>query len=146
MFIQLKNNIKNSKSLIDVYLQKRFDLIPNLLEITKGYAKHEEELLQNIAILRNSYKENKDEKSMQQLNSEFSTLLGIIEAHPELKSSGLFLKMQKSLKKIESELEAARRIYNLDVTKYNTKIHIFPLNILAKTFKFTDENLFTFKD
>lgn len=145
MFIHLKNNIKNSKALIDVYLQKRFDLIPNLLEVTKGYAKHEKELLENITLLRNSYKTNKDEDSMQQLNNEYITLMGIIETYPELKSSELFLKLQKSLTKIESELEAARRIYNVSVTKYNTRIKTFPLNLMAKELKFKEEKLFTFE-
>lgn len=146
MFIHLKNNIKNSKALIDVYLQKRFDLIPNLLEVTKGYARHEKELLENITMLRNSYKTNKDEDSMQQLNSEYTALMGIIETYPELKSSELFLKTQKSLAKIESELEAARRMYNLDVTKYNTRINTFPFNFFAKDFKLKEEKLFTFED
>lgn len=144
MFVKLKSDINNSKALIDVYLQKRFDLIPNLVEVTKGYAQHEKDLLENIAMLRNSYKENKDESSMKQLNNEYFTLMGIVEDHPELKSSELFLGLQKTILKVENELEAARRIYNVDVTKYNTRLKTFPLSIVAKEFKFKEEKLFTF--
>lgn len=146
MFVKLKNDIKNSKALIDVYLQKRFDLIPNLVEVTKEYTKQEKELLENIAMLRSSYKLNKDESSIRQLNNEYFTLMGIVEDHPELKSSELFLRLQKSIIKIESELEAARRIYNVSVTKYNTRIKTFPLSLMAKELKFKEEKLFTFED
>lgn len=145
MFVKLKSDINNSKALIDVYLQKRFDLIPNLVEVTKEYTKHEKELLENIALLRNSYKANKDENSIKQLNNEYYTLIGIVEDHPELKSSELFLRLQKSIIKIEGELEVARRIYNVSVTKYNTRIKTFPLNLMAKELKFKEEELFTFE-
>ena len=127
---------------IDVYLQQRFDLIPNLVEVTKGYIKHESELLQNIANLRSSYNKTKDYEAMQQLNNEYTNLMGVIEAHPELKASELFLKLQKALDKTESELQAARRIFNLDVTKYNTRINMFPFNMFAKMFGFKEETLF----
>lgn len=140
--INLKNTTKNSKALIEVYLQQRFDLIPNLVEVAKGYVKHESELLQNIANLRSSYNTTKDSNAMQQLNAEYNNLIGVIESHPELKASELFLKLQKALDKTESELQAARRIYNLDVTKYNTRISIFPLNLFAKMFGFKEEALF----
>lgn len=140
--IGLKNRVKNSRGLIDVYLQQRFDLIPNLVEVTKGYAKHESEILQTIAELRSSYNKTKDSVAMQKLNNEYNTLMGVIEAHPELKASELFLKLQKTLDKTESELQAARRIYNLDVTKYNTRINMFPFNMFAKMFGFKEETLF----
>lgn len=140
--ITLKNNVKNSKALIEVYLQQRFDLIPNLVEVTKGYVQHESEVLQNIAALRSSYSKTKDSEAMQQLNSQYTSLMGVIENHPELKSSELFLKIQKALDKTESELQAARRIYNMDVTKYNTRINMFPFNIFAKMFVFKEESLF----
>ncbi|MBO5179258.1 MAG: LemA family protein [Clostridia bacterium] len=140
--VSLKNNVKNSKSLIEVYLQQRFDLIPNLVEVAKGYVKHESEVLQNIANLRSSYNATKDSNAMQQLNAEYNNLIGVIEAHPDLKASELFLKLQKALDKTESELQAARRIYNIDVTKYNTRINMFPFNAFAKMFGFKEETLF----
>lgn len=140
--ITLKNNVKNSKSLIEVYLQQRFDLIPNLIEVTKGYVQHESELLQSIANLRTSYNKTKDSDAMNQLNTQYTNLLGVIEDNPELKASDLFLKLQKTLDKTESELQAARRIYNIDVTKYNTRINMFPFNLFAKMFGFKEETLF----
>lgn len=137
-----KNTVKNSKAVIDVYLQQRFDLIPNLVEVTRGYMQHEREVFERIAELRASYNANKDLKTGMNLNNEFANLLGVIEANPDLKSSDVFMKLQKTLDKVESQLQAARRIYNMDVTKYNTKLQIFPLNIVANLFKFKEETLF----
>lgn len=139
---ELKNNLKNSRSLVEVFLQKRFDLIPNLVEITKGYVKHEKELLEHITELRRSYTKTGNNDIIKDLNSSYMYLIGIIENYPELKSGELFLETQKSLVKIESELQAARRIYNLDVTTYNNKISIFPFNIFAKIIGFKEESLF----
>lgn len=143
MFIHLKNNIKNSKGLIDVYLQQRFDLIPNLVEVTSGYVKHEQESLERIALLRTSYNISKDFQTVENLTSEFNNMLGVVENNPDLKANETFLKLQKTLVKIESQLQAARRIYNLDVTKYNTKLGMVPFNYIAKLFKFTEEKLFS---
>ena len=137
-----KNTVKNSKAVIDVYLQQRFDLIPNLVEVTRGYMQHEREVFERIAELRASYNTNKDLKTGMSLNNEFTNLLGVVEANPDLKSSDVFMKLQKTLDKVESQLQAARRIYNMDVTKYNTKLQIFPLNIVANLFKFKEETLF----
>ena len=140
--VHLKNTIKNSKALIDVYLQQRFDLIPNLVEVTKGYMKHENDVLSRIASLRASYNANKDISTGMSLNNEYANILGIIESHPELKANENFLKLQKALDKVESQLQAARRIYNMDVTKYNTRITIVPFNIFAIIFGFKEEKLF----
>ena len=138
----LKNNIKKSKSGIDVYLQQRFDLIPNLIELTKGYMKYERETLEKITNLRSMYNTNKDMNSIKQLNQEYNTIMADIENYPELRAGEQFLKLQKTLIKVESQLQAARRIYNMDVTKYNIKISTFPNNIIAKMFKFEEEELF----
>jgi len=140
--IKLRNSAHRSRSAIDIYLQQRFDLIPNLIEVTKGYMNYEKETLEKITSLRTSYGKNKDTVSMQELNKEYISILGIIEDYPELKTSEQFLKLQKSLIKIESQLQAARRIYNNDVTKYNTKISIFPNNIVSKILGFKEMELF----
>jgi LemA protein len=141
--VGLKNNANNSKSVIDVYLQQRFDLIPNLIEATKGYMNYEKETLEKITYLRAIYKEKKDETAGNELNSAYNTIIATSENYPELKANEHFLNLQKSLVKIESQLQAARRIYNNDVTKYNTKIAIFPNNIMAKLLKFKPLNLFS---
>lgn len=143
---KLKNNIKKSKSGIDVYLQQRFDLIPNLIEVTKGYMNYERATLEKITNLRSMYNKNKDMNSINQLNFEYNTIMADIENYPELKAGEQFLKLQKTLIKVESQLQAARRIYNMDVTKYNIKISTFPNNIIAGLFNFKEEELFELGD
>lgn len=140
--VHLKNNVDKSASGIDVYLQQRFDLIPNLVEVTKTYANYEKDILEKIAKLRALYKENRDINASNELNIHFTNIMAVIENYPELKANEQFLKLQKSLVKVESQLQAARRIYNNDVTKYNTKISIFPNNIIANMFHFTQRDLF----
>ena len=140
--IQLKNNVDKSESGIDVYLQQRFDLIPNLVEVTKGYMNYESDLLEKIARLRTIYNENKDINASNELNNQYKTIMALVENYPDLKASDQFLKLQKSLVKIESQLQAARRIYNNDVTKYNTKISTFPNNLIANIFGFKERDLF----
>ena len=140
--IRLKNNVDKSESGIDVYLQQRFDLIPNLVEVTKGYMNYENDLLEKIAKLRTMYNQNRDINASNELNHQYKTLMAVVENYPELKASEQFSKLQKSLVKVESQLQAARRIYNNDVTKYNTKIATFPNNLIANLFGFKERDLF----
>ena len=140
--IKLKHNVDKSESAIDVYLQQRFDLIPNLVEITKTYMNYESDILEKIAKLRTAYNENKDINASNELNNQYKTIMAVVENYPDLKANEQFLKLQKSLVKIESQLQAARRIYNNDVTKYNTKISTFPNNLIANMFGFKERNLF----
>ncbi len=144
--VKLKKQMNNSYSVIDVYLQKRFDLIPNLVEVTKGYANYEKDILTKITEYRTSYNQNKDKDSLNKLNDEYNNLMLVIENYPDLKASEQFLKLQKSLIKVENELQAARRIYNTDTTKYNTKLNVFPSNIIAKLFGFKEGELFELED
>lgn len=144
--VKLKKQMNNSYSVIDVYLKKRFDLIPNLVEVTKGYANYEKDILTKITEYRTSYNQNKDKDSLNKLNDEYNNLMLVIENYPDLKASEQFLKLQKSLIKVENELQAARRIYNTDTTKYNTKLNVFPSNIIAKLFGFKEGELFELED
>lgn len=139
---KLKMKVKQSKSGIDVYLQQRFDLIPNLVQAVKGYMNYERETLQEIIELRTQYNETKDLKVSETLNNQLNNIIAVAENYPELKASEQFLNLQKNLSKIESQLQAARRIYNNDVTKYNTKINVVPYNIIAIIFGFEEEYLF----
>ena len=133
--VKLKNKVKQSKSGIDVYLNQRFDLIPNLVECVKGYANHEKSVIENITKLRTAYmKNNKNIKKAEELNNGINGILAIAEGYPELKASEQFLNLQKNLSKIESQLQAARRIYNNNVTKYNTTIETIPTNLIASIF------------
>ena len=146
MMVKLKKQMNNSYSVIDVYLQKRFDLIPNLVEVTKGYANYEKDILSKITKYRTSYNQNKDKESLNKLNDEYNNLMLVVENYPDLKASEQFLQLQKSLSKVESELQAARRIYNTDTTKYNTKLSVFPSNIIANIFGFKEGELFELED
>ena len=147
-FIRLRNKIKHSKSGIEVYLNQRFDLIPNLVECVKGYTKDEVQTLSKITNLRSQYNnaKNKDLKLGEELNNEFNNLLAVGESNPDLKASEQFLNLQRSLEKMESQLQAARRIYNGDVTLYNTTISTFPNNFFAGIFGFKEEDLFQIEE
>ncbi len=145
-FVVLKNKIKQSKSSIEVYLNQRFDLIPNLVECVKGYAKHEDIVYTKIAQMRSEFSNAKDLKVGSELNSEMKQIMAIGENNPDLKSSEQFVNLQKNITKMESQLQAARRIYNGDVTLYNTSISTFPSNIFASIFGFKKEDLFEIEE
>ena len=147
-FVSLNQRVKQAQGGIDVYLKKRFDLIPNLVETVKGYKDHEEKLLTDIAKLRTDYEARNDDdiKQSEELNNRFSRLLVMVEKYPELKASEQFLNLQKNLSKVESELQAARRIYNSEVTTFNTNRLKFPSNIIGKIFGFGEKTLFEIED
>lgn len=145
-FITLRNKLRQSKSTIEVYLNQRFDLIPNLVEVVKGYAKYEETVLSKIAELRQAYNADKDLDKASEINHECNKLFAVAENNPDLKGSEQFSNLQKSLSKIENNLQAARRLYNADVTLYNTTIDSFPSNIVASMFGFKQEKLFEIEE
>ena len=135
--IKSLKSVQQSASGIDVYLQQRFDLIPNLVEVTKGYMNYEKEVLEKISALRTLYNQNnKDIETINELNKQYHNIMLLVENYPSLKADQQFLKLQKTLIKIESQLQAARRIYNNDVTNFNTKISTFPNNLVAGFFNF----------
>ena len=142
----LHNKVKQSRSSIDVYLTQRFDLIPNLVECVKGYAKHEKELFVQITELRSAYNQSKDLKKGAELNNKFNDILLLEENYPDLKANENFLNLQRSLSKMESQLQAARRLYNSDVTIYNTDIETFPGNLFSTIFNFKKEELFEIEE
>ena len=141
-----RNSIKNAKSAIDVYLNQRFDLIPNLVECVKGYASHEKEVFEEITSLRATYNNDKSIKEAEKLNNKMNQVIAVAENYPELKASEHFLNLQRNLTKIESQLQAARRIYNMEVTSYNNKVETIPTNIIASIFGFKEEELFQIEE
>ena len=145
-FVELKNKIKQSKSTIDVYLNQRFDLIPNLTECVKGYMNHEYETLAKMSIMRIKYSKQPELKIGAEINNQFNRIMLVGENYPELKANKHFLYLQQSLVKMESQLQAARRVYNGDVTLYNTAISTFPAIIIAKLFGFKEEELFVIEE
>ena len=146
--VRMKNKVKQAKSGIDVYLNERFDLIPNLVECVKGYSKHEKEIFENIVKLRTQYMNNKKTnlKQAEELNNNINKIIAVAENYPELKASEQYLNLQRSLSKMESQLQAARRIYNNEATKYNTKIATVPSNIIAGLFGFKEADLFVIEE
>lgn len=126
--------VERSRSLVDIYLKKRFDLIPNLVETVKAYSKHESETLATVTKLRSSYDESGNVDDANKLNAYYNKCMALIEAYPDLKASEGYLNLQKELSKVESEIEASRRIYSNDIARYNTKVQSFPTNIFAMIF------------
>lgn len=141
-FILKIKKVKQAKSSIDVYLTQRFDLIPNLIECVKGYMQHEKETFIKISEMRVSYLNNKNLKEGEILNNEFNRIILNAEKYPELKANEHFMNLQKNLTKMEDQLQAARRIYNSEVTLYNTKVNVFPSNLIAVFFGFKEFELF----
>lgn len=123
---------------IDVQLKKRFDLIPNLVETVKGYAKHEEKIFTKVSELRSGMMQAKGPEELGQLEGELrgtlKTLFAVAENYPELKANTNFQQLQSSLETIEADLESARRYYNGTVRDLNTKIVVFPNNFIANFF------------
>lgn len=135
--VRLKNKVEEAWATIDVYLKKRYDLIPNLVETVKGYASHETATLEKVISARNiAGKAVAGEERIaaeNQLTSSLRTFLNVVsESYPELKANTNFLDLQNQLKNIEGELEGARRYYNGNVKAFNTKIELFPSSIVAK--------------
>jgi LemA protein len=135
---------------IDVQLKKRFDLIPNLVETVKGYAKQEKDVFERVTQLRSSMMSTQDPKELGRMEGEFrqtlKTLFAVSEAYPELKSNENFLSLQSSLQEIETELEGARRYYNGTVRDLNQMIVVFPTNFLAGFFNIKKREFFEIAD
>lgn len=138
--------VKDSFSNMDVYLKKRWDLIPNLITVVKSYAQHEKDVFTKISELRsiayNQIPENKKINLNQKLYSELNKIMVIVEAYPELKTNENFLKLNTQLIEIEDDIANSRKYYNAVVREYNTKIETFPNSIIAKIFNFQTEKMF----
>ena len=144
--VQLRNKVKNAFAQIDAQLQRRFDLIPNLVETVKGYAGHEKEVLENVTASRSGYMNaTSNEQKMEmnnQLTSTLKTLFAVAENYPDLKANTNFMSLQEELSETEDKIVYASQFYNDAVTIYNNKIQMFPGNIIAGIFGFKEEALF----
>lgn len=136
-----KNSVLEAKSGIDIALLKRFDLITDLVEVTKGYSKYEENVLTKLVQLRNQV-ENNPEFANDGLNGIIKNLNMTIEAYPDLQASAQYLNLQKILTNVEEHLQAARRLYNSNVTAYNNSCEQFPSSLVASNHKFERLSLF----
>lgn len=144
--VQSRLKAKNAWSQIDVQLQRRFDLIPNLVEAVKGYMAHEEGTLTKVTELRISWANAQTigEKADldNQLSGALKTIMAVSENYPDLKASKNFTELQEELRSTENKISYARQFYNDSVTMYNTKLQVVPTNIIASMFNFTPEELF----
>ena len=137
--IQLRNKVKEAFSTMDVYLKKRYDLIPSLVDIVKGYAKHETDTLQEVTKMRvNAQKSdlNAAINNEMKIGDALQSLLVIVEKYPDLKANTNFLDLQERLSKMEEEIAFSRRYYNGYVREFNDRCQMFPFNLIAGVFGF----------
>jgi Uncharacterized conserved protein len=146
----LKTRIKEAFSGIDVQLKRRADLIPNLVETVKGYAKHEKEVFENVTKARAALMKAETPKEKAQadniLTGALKSLFAVAEAYPQLQSSQNFQELQRQLEDTEDKIAYSRQFYNSNVLEYNTKVRTFPSNLIANMFGFKEEEFFEAKE
>lgn len=144
--VKMRNMIDEGESGIDVQLKRRYDLIPNVVETVKGYAKHEEKTLTKVVELRNSAMSAKGMedrgKAENALTESIKSLFALAEAYPDLKANQNFLGLQGELSKIEDDVQNSRRYYNATVRDFNMRIQQFPSNLVAGMFGFKEREFF----
>lgn len=144
--VKLKNRKDDQWAQIEVQLKKRADLIPNLVEVVKGYAKHEKSTFEDVVKARNAYASAssfEDEvKASGEVTKALNKLFALAEAYPELKANENFLSLQNDLKDVEEKISVSRQFYNDTVLTYNNKVMMFPSNIVASLFKFEKGKFF----
>lgn len=144
--VTLRIRVDEAWSDINVQLKRRLDLIPNLVETVKGYAKHESGVFEEVTAARanvinaNGVKETAAAEN--QFEGALKSLFAVAEAYPDLKANENFIELQRELVDTEDKIQASRRFYNSGVTSLNTKIQTFPHNIVAALFKFTNRDFF----
>ena len=137
--VQLRNKVKEAFSTMDVYLKKRYDLIPNLVDIVKGYAQHESDTLQEVTKMRVNAPQgdlNAAIDGEMKIGDALKSLLVVVEKYPDLKANTNFLDLQERLSKMEEEIAFSRRYYNGSVREYNNSCQMVPLNLVAGIFGF----------
>jgi len=141
--VQLRNRVENAWAQIDVQLKRRYDLIPNIVEIVKGYAAHEKETLEKVVQARNmamaATGAGDQGQAENALTGALKTLFAVAEAYPELKANQNFMQLQEELSNTESKIAYARQFYNDTVMTYNTGIQLFPAVIVARLLGFTQK-------
>ena len=145
--VRERNKVKDQWAQIDVQLKKRVDLIPNLVETVKGYAKHEKTTFEDVVKARNAFASAntvaEEIEANNQITGALNKLFALSESYPELKANENFLSLQADLKDIEEKISYARQFYNDTVLTYNNKVEMFPTNIIANIFGFKQSEFFT---
>lgn len=148
--VTLRNYVKEAFSTMDVYLKKRWDLLPNLIEIVKAYAKHEKGVLEEIAQLRSgSYSDMSDEDKIdtnKKLGEGLSKIVAIVENYPDLKANEHYSKLMDELASIENDIANSRKYYNGCVRMLNNSAEIFPTSLIASIFGFKSAKMFEIND
>ena len=146
VFVKENNKVKEAFATMDVYLKKRWDLIPNIVETVKGYAKHEKETLEEVIKLRNgAYDKMSDAekiKANEKLSSGINKIMALAEAYPELKANENFKDLSNQLVKVEDEIANSRKYYNATVREFNNRVEMFPSNIVAKLLGYKSKIMF----
>jgi len=141
-----RNLVREAFSTMDVYLKKRWDLIPNLVETVKGYAQHEQNTLQELTQLRSASYDGLSSEDKIDLNQKLSGAIGkiiaVAENYPDLKANTNFAQLQSDLTKLEDDIAQSRKYYNGTVRSYNDSLQVFPNVFLANTFGFQPEKMF----
>lgn len=144
--VRLNNVVREAFATMDVYLKKRWDLIPNLVNVVKGYAKHEQDTLKEVVELRNvAYPSMSNDKKIEvneQLTNGISKIIALCESYPDLKANENFRDLSAQLTAIESDIANSRKYYNGAVRMFNNKVQMFPNNIFAKLFGFSVITMF----
>jgi LemA protein len=146
--VGMRNGVKNAWAQIDVQLKRRYDLIPNLVETVKGYAKHERETFEMVTKARNLAQQASSAGAAErgklegELGMALGRLLAVAEAYPELKANTNFLALQEELTSTENKISFSRQFYNDTVLQFNNKIQMFPSNVIAGMFNFKEGEFF----
>lgn len=145
-FVTLNNKVEEAFATMDVYLKKRWDLIPNIVETVKGYAKHEKDTLKEVINLRNgAYDKMSNEEKVeanQKISQGISKIMALAESYPDLKANENFKDLSNELSKIEEDIANSRKYYNATVRQFNNKAQMFPTNIVANMFNFKSKKMF----
>jgi len=150
-FVRLRQHVRESWSAIDTELKRRYDLIPNLVETVRGYASHEKETLDAVIQARTRAAASTGSPGQQARDEvpfvqALGRLFAVAEAYPELKANQNFIDLQQQLTETENRIQAARRFYNANVREFNTRIEVFPSNLIASMFRFEKAEFFELAD
>src|SRR3990167_5087615 len=145
--VTLRNRVKEAWSDIEVQLKRRYDLIPNLVETVKGYAKHESAAFENVtkaraAAISGSANPHEQAAKENMLSGALKSIFAVAEAYPDLKANTNFLELQRELSDTENKIQASRRFFNSNVLAINNAVEMFPTNVIAGTFGFKKEEFF----
>ena len=147
LLVKSRNTVEEAFATMDVYLKKRWDLIPNIVASVKGYAKHEAETLEKVVSLRNGYRNLSAEEKIEankEISKGIASINAVAEQYPDLKANENFLNLNNQLQKNEEDIANARKYYNAVVKKYNNKVEMFPSSIVM--FKFARKTMFVIEN